>query len=458
MPPAERPLHEDILEPEVKKIHARKRKVLRFTHSTTKATMLMVAAAAAAFIIENTPALPYFTYLWQSTHLVFSVGEFEASMSLEHFINDFLMALFFLMVGLEIKYEMTAGQLTSPRRAILPILAAVGGAIAPALVYTAVNWGGEHAGGWGVPMANDIAFCLGILALLGSRVPRGLNAYLSTMTIADDIIAILVIAIFYTTDLNLPWLLAAGALTAVLFAFNRSHIYDLAPYVVVGLLLWGCFLFSGVHATLAGVILALTIPARSEVKLDRAGEWFGKRAEAVDERYDPDEPDIAQKAYLREVRRINKVSRMTIPPVTRLEDKLHTFVYYIVLPLFAFSNAAVLIVGSDPVAVVTSPVAIGVFFGLLVGKPVGIFVATWLTVKTGLSDLPEGSTWGNIAGVAILGGVGFTMAIFITNLSFADPAIIAVAKASIMAASVVAGILGFFVLRATLGDGDEDDA
>ena len=438
---------ERIVEPEARQEHRRKTKLLEFTHSSTRATMLMVIAALAAFAIENTPMLPYFNSLWNDVYLGFSIGSFHPEISLGHFINDFLMALFFLMVGLEIKYEMTAGELTEPRKAILPILAAVGGALMPAAIYLALNWGNEFQNGWGVPMANDIAFCLGILALLGKRVPSGLRAFLSTATIADDIIAILVIAIFYTSSLDVMWLLAAAACFGVLMLLNHNHVYDLPPYLAIGLVMWVCVLFSGVHATLAGVLLALTIPAQSEIRLGRVGEWFAEKGLKVEDRYDPGEPDIKQKEYLREVDKIRRVSRMTIPPVTRLDNMLYVPVYFVILPLFAFSNAAVVIVGSNPMDVLTNPVAIGVFFGLLLGKPLGIFLATFLTVKTGLSDLPEGVRWGHIVGVSILGGVGFTMAIFVTNLAFADPATVAVAKAAILVASLIAGIAGFLFLR-----------
>ena len=445
---------ERILEPEVRHHHRRKRKFLEFTHSSTRATMLMLAAAVAAFVIENTPILPDFAHFWHTFEIGITLGSFAPHLSLEHFINDFLMAIFFLLVGLEIKFEMTAGELKNPRKALLPILGAAGGAIVPALVYTFVNMGSGFEQGWGVPMANDIAFCLGILALLGSRIPAGLRSFLSTLTIADDIIAILVIAIFYTADLDVAWLVGGLGLFAVLIVL---HIYDLLPYILVGLVMWACFLLSGVHATIAGVLLALAIPARSQVKLDRAPDWFAVRARRAEDRYDPGEPDIVQKEYLSEVGEIERVSRLSIPPITRLDHRLHVPVYFFILPLFAFSNASVVLVGMDPLAIITNPVTIGVFFGLLVGKPLGIFLATWLTVKLKLSDLPQGVNWGHIVGVSVLGGVGFTMAIFVTNLAFADPSMIAMAKAAILAASLLAGIAGFFVLKAVTEEEGEGE-
>ena len=243
---------------------------------------------------------------------------------------------------------------------------------------------------------------------------------------------------------------------AVLIVFNRLHIYDLLPYIVVGLGMWVCFLMSGVHATIAGVLLALAIPARSQVKLDRAPGWFAARARRADDRYDPGEPDIVQKEYLSEVAEIGRVSRLSIPPITRLDHRLHIPVYFFILPLFAFSNASVVLTGMDLLSIVTNPVTIGVFCGLLFGKPLGIFLATWLTVKLKLSDLPQGVNWGHIGGVSVLGGVGFTMAIFVTNLAFVDPNMIAMAKAAILAASLIAGIAGFFILRAVTDEEDEE--
>ena len=447
---------ERILEPEVRRHHRRKRKLLEFTHSSTRATMLMLAAAVAALVIENTPVLPYFAEFWHTFDIGISLGDFAPHLSLEHFINDFLMAIFFLLVGLEIKFEMTAGELKNPRKALLPILGAAGGALVPALVYPAGEVGSGVEQGRGVPMANDIAFCLGILALLGSRIPAGLRSFLSTLTIADDIIAIMVIAVFYTANLDVTWLAGGLGLFAVLIVFNRLHIYDLLPYIVVGLGMWVCFLMSGVHATIAGVLLALAIPARSQVKLDRAPGWFAARARRADDRYDPGEPDIVQKEYLSEVAEIGRVSRLSIPPITRLDHRLHIPVYFFILPLFAFSNASVVLTGMDLLSIVTNPVTIGVFCGLLFGKPLGIFLATGLTVKLKLSDLPQGVNWGHIGGVSVLGGVGFTMAIFVTNLAFVDPNMIAMAKAAILAASLIAGIAGFFILRAVTDEEDEE--
>lgn len=438
---------EIILEPGVYGHHRRKKKVLEFAHSSTQATMMMVAAAFLALVIANIPAWTSFHNVWEITYLGFSIGDFTAEISLGHFINDFFMALFFLLVGLEIKMEMTAGELRNPRKAILPIVGAIGGGVLPAAIYFAFNVSSGTVQGWGVPMANDIAFCLGILALLGSRVPPGLRAFLSTLTIADDIVAILVIAVFYTANLSIPWLAGGLALFALLIVINRRHVYDLVWYVIIGLAMWVCFLLSGVHATIAGVLLALTISAQSEIRLDKVNAWFSRKAASAEGRYDPGEPDVKQKEYLEEIDQIRRVSCYTIPPLTRLEHRLHPYVYFLILPLFAFANAGVTVIGTDPLDIVTSPVALGVFFGLLIGKPVGVSLFTWLVVKFRLSELPSGVRWGHIFSVSVLSGVGFTMAIFIANLAYPDSATVDLAKIAILSASLIAGVAGFLVLR-----------
>lgn len=441
-------MEEDIYEKKGRKIAQRRKRFFEFTHSSTRSTILMLCAALAALLIENTPVLPNFADFWNTTYVGLSFGEVAPQISIGHFINDFLMAIFFLIVGLDIKFELTAGELRNPRKALLPLVAGVGGAIFPALLYLAFTAGqGDYLRGWGIPLSNDIAFCLGILALLGSRVPVGLRAFLSTCTIVDDVMAILIIAVFYTSSLSIPWLLAGFGCFFALVFINRMGVNTLAPYIVIGLVMWLTVYLSGVHATLAGVMLAITIPSHTQIKTKNINEWFGNKARKAEERYDPGEMDIAQKEYLNEVDQIARVSRMTIPPITRLNHNIHTLVYFVVLPLFAFANASVMFVGTDIVATMTHPVALGVFFGLLVAKPAGIFLTSLITVKVGLSDLPEGVSWGHMAGASILGGVGFTMAIFVTNLAFTDPALIATSKIAILAASFIAGIVGFLILR-----------
>ena len=408
--------------------------------------MVMLGAALVAILIENIPALPNLMSFWESFDLGFELGEDIFEMSAGHLVNDFLMALFFLMVGLEIKYEMVAGELKNPRKALLPIVAAFGGVAVPALIFTVFNQGTGFEKGWGVPTATDIAFCLGVIALLGNRIPLGLRTFLAAVAIVDDIIAIVVIAVFYTSKFEILWLLGGLALFALLILINRRHIYSLPTYLVIGLAMWACFLLSGVHATLAGVLLAMTIPAKSEVQMQKVSAWFKDKAQNAEDRYDPTQPDIAQMEYLREVGLINRVSKMCIPPAKRLEYILHVPVLFFILPLFAFSNAVITVVGIDFLGIATNSVVLGVFFGLVVGKPIGIFCASWLVVKLKLSELPQGVSWKHIAGVAVLGGIGFTMVIFIANLAFVDPLVIGYAKTAILSASLLSGVTGFTIL------------
>ncbi|MEE0846009.1 MAG: Na+/H+ antiporter NhaA [Eggerthellaceae bacterium] len=443
---------------EVQGHQKRYRKLIDFTHSTTRAAFVMLLAAVAAVIIANTAAFEPFE---EALHLEVGVflGSGTASMSVAHVINDLFMALFFLLVGLEIKYEMTVGELTNIRQAILPIMGAVGGVLAPIGVYLAFNAANpETAFGWGVPTATDIAFALGILALLGDRVPSGVRVFLSTLAVADDIIAILVIAVFYGHAPSLAWLAAAAVVLAVLIAMNRAHVYALVPYLLVGAVLWYCVLMSGVHATIAGVLLAFTIPTGSRVNLHSFMDWSGEKVRQAREAFEPDAPLLGQGDYLKTVKILSRVSRQVVPPAIRLEHRLHPWVYFAALPLFALTNAGVRFVDVDPAAIFSDPVLYGVLLGLLLGKPAGIMLMSFLTVKTKAARLPQGVTWMHMLGAGILGGVGFTMAIFVANLAYADPAHIATAKMGILLASLIAGVAGFLFLfvqarRAPRGEG-----
>lgn len=447
---------------EVSGHQARYTKVIEFTHSATKAAGIMLLAAIAALIIANSGAFEAFEHFIH-TQVGFVVGETTATMSLAHVINDILMAVFFLLVGLEIKYEMTVGELTNIRQAILPIIAACGGVLAPIVIYLLVNMGNaETVGGWGVPTATDIAFALGIMALLGNRIPSGVKVFLSTLAVADDIIAIIVIAVFYGQSPDFMWLAAAGVVLVVLALINRAHVYSLAPYLCLGVVLWLCVYQSGVHSTIAGVLLAFTIPSGSRVNLKGFIAWSDKKIRQAQDAYKPDEPVLGQEDYLRNVSNLSSVSRLVVPPATRLEHALYPWVYFAILPLFALTNADVSLAGGSITAMVASPVFLGVFLGLLLGKPIGILLFSFIVVKSGLASLPQNVNWRHMTGAAILGGVGFTMAIFVANLAFASEALIASAKVAILSASTVAGVAGFCFLlmeakrTARKGDAFED--
>lgn len=431
---------------EVQGYNRQLRRIISFTHSSTKAAGVMLLAAIVALIVANSGAYDAFTEFWH-TELEIGFGSWHAGMSLVHIINDIFMAVFFLLVGLEIKYEMTVGELTNIRQAALPILGAAGGVLVPIVVYLIFNGSNpDTVHGWGVPTATDIAFALGILALLGSRVPNGIRVFLSTLAVADDIIAILVIAIFYGDTPDFVWLAIAACVFIALIVMNRMHIYSLIPYIVVGCLLWFCVFMSGIHSTIAGVLLAFAIPTGSRVNLENFLKWSDDRVKLADTFYDQETPLIAQKKYITTVSSLTRVSKQAIPPATRLEQKLYPWVYFLILPLFALTNADVSFVHGDFGSMLSSSVMHGVFFGLLLGKPIGIMLFSFFTVKFKIAKLPENVNWVHMLGSAILGGVGFTMAIFVANLAYSEAVMITEAKLGILAASFAAGVIGFVIL------------
>ena len=435
----------------VERARKNERRFLRvkdFTSSTTRAAVIMLIAAIAAIILANSGWAEPFEAFWE-TEFGFVVGGSVHAFTLSEIIDDILMAVFFLLVGLEIKYEMTVGELTNIRTAILPIVAAFGGVAVPALIYFLLNMGSpDTIHGWGVPTATDIAFALGIMSLLGNRVPNGVRVFLTTLAVADDIIAILIIAIFYGQSPSFVWLGATAVVMLVLILMNRGGVYSITPYILVGVVLWYCVFMSGVHCTIAGVLLAFTIPSGSRVNLKEFVSWSRDKMIAANEQYDESMPISAQGEYLKTVGHVARVTRQITPPATRLEHILYPWVYFLVLPLFALTNADVSFAGADFAELVRNPALLGCFCGLLLGKPIGIVGMSFILVKAKIAKLPQNVNWVHMVGAGILGGVGFTMAIFVANLAFADPAFVATAKLGILSASALAGILGYLFLSA----------
>ncbi|MBM6683517.1 Na+/H+ antiporter NhaA [Collinsella intestinalis] len=424
----------------------RKSTLERITSNGTISALVMIAAAVAAVICANTDA-------YETIHaallepITIALGPWSFSLSVELFVNDFLMAIFFLLVGIELKYEMTVGELRRPRQALLPMLAAVGGVVVPACIYGIVNRGGAVYG-WAIPMATDIAFALGVLSLLGSRVPPALKVFFSTLAIADDLLAIAAIAIFYGHAPSLLWLAAAAVVTILLVLLNVSKRYRLAPYLVLGLALWFCLFQSGVHATLAGVILAFTIPARSDINAGELVSWLGSKLPVLEERFDNEAHILGQHDFTHAARGVERVMHRVTPPLERLEHYISTPVNFLILPIFAFVNAQVRLVGVEPLALVLDPVAIGVYVGMLLGKPLGIAGMTALLVKARLAELPTGVGMRHIVGIGILGGIGFTMSILISGLAFTEiPAELLAAKTAILAGSVSAAVIGLVFMH-----------
>ena len=420
------------------------RPVTRFTQIEAASGILLLAAAVLAIVWANSQwSDSYFQIL--ETPLTVELGGFHFEETVLHVVNDGLMAIFFFVVGLEIKRQLVLGDLRDPRAAALPVMAALGGMILPAAIYLLINMdgGADALRGWGIPMATDIAFAVGVVSLLGSKVPSGAKLFLLTLAIADDIGAIAVIAIFYTADLNLGYLgLAVGGLVLIWVA-NRVHIRSLSFYVPLAVVIWFFTLESGIHATLAGVALGFLTPARPMYPADE----FDRRARAILDSYpiETDTPEAREHAD-HEALLLSDISSEAVAPLNRLEHRLEVWSGFVVVPLFALANAGVDFRGVDIVDALTSTVALGVGLGLILGKTVGISIFTFIAVRTGLGRLPAGTGWGHVVGLAAVGGVGFTVALFVASLAFIDPSFDDLAKVGIFAGSLVAGAIGFVIL------------
>jgi NhaA family Na+:H+ antiporter len=415
----------------------------RFVAIETASGLVLLAAAFAALVWANSP--------WRGLHadllatpLSITFGGFDITKPLLLWINDGLMAVFFFVVGLEIKREVIVGELTEPRKAALPIAAAIGGMLAPALVYSAINLGGPHLSGWGTPVATDIAFALGVLALLGRRVPASLKVFLTALAIVDDLGAILVIALFYTPTVEVAYLGYGLGFLVLLVILNRLGVRRPLPYALLGFALWLAFLKSGVHATIAGVLLAMTIPAHA--RIDASG--FVARVRGLLDAFESRgcgtavETSPGQKGVLLE---IESAVENVETPLARLEHALLPWSSFVVLPLFALANAGVQLSG-DLATVLRHPVTIGIALGLFLGNQTGITLVSWLAVRSGLARLPSGVTWRHVYGIACLAGMGFTLSLFIASLAFPSGELLEFAKVGILGGSIASGLLGIAVL------------
>lgn len=444
-------------EPAVIKRTERRGVLHEIASNGTIAAAVMVGAALLALVVANGPAFEAVEEFLREP-LEIGIGTHLIAMSVESFVNDFLMAIFFLLVGIELKYEMTVGQLRRPRQAALPMLAAVGGVCFPALIYLLLNWGGQTHG-WAVPIATDIAFALGVVSLLGDKISSETKVFFQTLAIADDILAIVVIALFYGQSPDVAWCAASGIVIVVLWGLNHARVYSLKPYALVGLVLWFCMYNSGIHATLAGVILAFALPSRSDVRLSDLSDWLQNRAQDLDEVYDEGLHVLGQNGFTHTAMRVERVMHHVTPPLQRMEHYISTPVNFLILPLFAFVNAQLRLVGADFGAIVMDPVTRGVFFGAVLGKPLGIISVTLLLVKIGFAKLPKNMDWVQVAAVGIMGGLGFTMSILISGLAFASASEVMAAKCAILVGSLTSAVLGIvFVRAATAGHDAPEDA
>ncbi|MEO1938634.1 MAG: Na+/H+ antiporter NhaA, partial [Sulfurimonas sp.] len=417
-----------------------------FLHAQTTTGLVLMGMTILALIVANSPFYETYQHIIHTT-IELDIDDLQIKHPLHHWINDGLMAIFFFLIGLEIKREVLVGELSNIKVAILPILSAIGGMLIPALIYLAINKGGEGANGWGIPMATDIAFAISALVLLGKRVSPALVTFLVALAIVDDLGAVLVIALFYTAEIQMNYLLLAGAMFLVMIALNRFGIHAVLPYFVVGIVMWFFMLESGVHATIAGVIGAFAIPSKPKMPPTDLTQHTKNLLDEFDSY--PTATDYTmhekQKALLQNIKdRIDAVGS----PAARLEQELHLPVSLIVIPLFALANAGIRIDFSSVGDVIMQPVSLGIILGLLLGKILGIFGVAYLAIKLKIAKLPQKSSMSQIFGVAALGGIGFTMSMFVADLAFIDnPELIFQAKIGILTASLLAGALGFIWLR-----------
>lgn len=417
----------------------------RFIGNSTTSGIVLFSSAAIALLLANSPWKEDYHHLWET---VFSIGfgDFVVAKNLHHWINDGLMAIFFFVVGLELKREIIGGELSTPRNALLPLGAAAGGMLVPALIYLAFNPSGSASGGWGIPMATDIAFALGVLYLFGKRVPLSLKIFLTALAIADDIGAVLVIAFFYTSNIDFTNLLTGAGFMAVLVIANLTGVRNTFFYGLIGIGgLWLAFLMSGVHATIAGVLAAFTIP--SNVKISET--YYAKVLSDMLERFKAAKPNNVATVTPEQfhiLENIQQISKKALTPLQRLEYRMHPLVAFIVMPIFALANAGVTL-GSDTLDLFTGPIALGVMSGLLLGKLIGIMGAVWLMLRFKLAELPADLRMGHMWGAALLASIGFTMSLFIAELAFSDPDQVNQAKIGILAVSILASFMGYFVIR-----------
>ena len=435
------------------------RPLQRFMDTEASGAIFMLVAAVAALVWANSPWWRAQETLW-GTELNIELGHLaHIELTLVEWINDALMAIFFFVVGLEIKRELVQGELRDPRKAALPAIAALGGMAVPALVYLALNSGADSTRGWGIPMATDIAFAVAVVALVGPRIPNAAKVFLLTLAIADDIGAIVVIAVFYTDDLSFGWLAIAGITLGAVVLANRRQIRALPLYIALALFLWFAVHESGVHATLAGVSLGLLTPAwpffdprrfadRARTIVDRAHSVYEDRV-MTEEEFELNQAELLE---------LDRLVTETQAPLQRLEHQLQTWVAFIIVPLFAFSNAGVRLTSEALDGLATDRVVLGVAVGLVLGKTVGVFAATWAAAKTGVGQLPAGVTYRHVLGLAITAGIGFTVALFVAGLAFEPGSPFTdSAKIGILGGSLVAGIVGYVVLR-TSPPADEAEA
>jgi len=426
-----------------------------FIHEETTSGLVLMVCTLIAMVLANTVLVHAYEHVLH-TEIAISFGQFELRHTLHHWINDGLMAFFFMVVGLEIKREVIVGELSDPKAALMPIVAAIGGMAIPAIIFYLFNAGTETANGWGIPMATDIAFAVGVLVLLGSRIPKTVLTFLVGVAIVDDLGAVVVIALFYTEQIYMNWLVLAGVVVSLLVLLNRVGVRNPIPYFIIGLVVWFAMLQSGVHATLAGVLIALTIPVKPKFDTDSfidhvnhvVGDLKQTRQAFVGHDSDPAYSIIHDNQSRALLQTLENGVHAVESPLQRLEHAMHMPVALMIIPLFALANAGIPIEWGTLGGTLMEPAALGVMAGLILGKLLGITGVTWLFIKMGFGSLPKGMTTHHLIGVGLIGGIGFTMSIFIAELGFAGNAeALLMAKTGVLFASIFAGVLGYLWLR-----------
>jgi len=427
----------------------------QFFNKEASSSILLISATVIALIWINSDVGETYHRFWH-TQISFNFGYFHISKTLLHWVNDGLMSLFFFTVGLEIKREILVGELATPKKALLPVIAALGGMIVPGLIYAALNVGSPTIHGWAIPVATDIAFALGAVAVFGRKLPVGLRIFLAAFAIADDLGAVVIIAIFYTKEIVWSNLIISLFLIFGLALANFFWIRQTLIYAILGLAVWFFVLGSGVHPTIAGVIVSLFVPARGRYDTDN----FLQNVKKITEKFECEEQScgysiLLNQEHLYAVQALELACHDVETPLQRLMHALHPWVAFLILPLFAMGNTGLIFRGIVFSEMVSNPVVIGVIFGLVVGKPIGIMIFSYLSVKTGLASLPQEVRWSHIFGGAMLGGIGFTMSLFLSELSFVDPQILDYARIAILAGSILSAIFGMSYLGFIISSGSD---
>jgi NhaA family Na+:H+ antiporter len=420
--------------------------VERYMHHESTAGVLLLISALLAVLWANSPWSDMYFHVWEY-EVALRVADYEISNSLHHWINDGLMAMFFFVIGLELKREIIAGELSNIRKAMLPLVAAMGGMIVPALVYILFNPSGEENNGWGIPMATDIAFALGIISLLGKRVPLSLKIFLTALAIADDLGAVLVIAFFYTSHISMLSLGIGAIFMAILIGANYIGVRSTLFYGLIGIGgVWLAFLMSGVHATIAGVLAAIAIPARTKINEQKFIQVLEEKLNEF-HTIPPNDVTLLEPAQYRVIENIHQLTKAAGTPLQKLEYQLHPWVSYLIMPLFAIANAGIVLHADVLKNIFSNGITMGTIMGLMAGKFFGVVIFCWAMIKLRLSPLPDGMGWSHLIGVGFLAGIGFTMSLFITTLAFSNPQFVTDAKVGIFAASILSGVAGYLILK-----------